>query len=145
MQAQIGATNASNANNANNANKQPAEPSPSPGASGAPLTPAFRNKDIQKWSVKDVSQWLVTIKLGQYAAQFQENEIDGPILLELSLEDFDYMSVKVLGHRKVLLKGIEDLRKNGRVTIELQVSLSLRLRVYSSISLYRNYLSHFSL
>ena len=64
------------------------------------------------------------MQLIQYVSQFEENEINGPILLEISLEDLDYMGVKILGHRKVLLKGIEDLRKNKRVTINLQAPLS---------------------
>ena len=34
------------------------------------------------------------------------------------LDDLDYMGVTVLAHRKLILKGIEDLRKNKRVTIQ---------------------------
>jgi hypothetical protein len=85
---------------------------------------AFLSKDIQAWTVQDVTQWLQTVQLSQYIGQFEENEINGPILLEISLEDLDYMGVKILGHRKVLLKGIEDLRKNKRVTISLKAPLS---------------------
>jgi len=79
----------------------------------------FRSKDVDHWSVGDVRDWLNAVMLGQYAPIFEQNEINGPILLEISLEDLDYMQVTILGHRKVLLKGIEDLRKNKRVTISL--------------------------
>ena len=85
---------------------------------------AFREKEVHLWTVEDVQQWLQSVHLSQYASQFAENEINGPILMEISLEDLDYMGVKILGHRKVLLKGIEDLRKNRRVTISLQAPLS---------------------
>ena len=47
-------------------------------------------------------------------AKFAENEIYGEILLELGLDDLDYMGIKVLGHRKKLLKGIEELKRNGK-------------------------------
>ena len=79
----------------------------------------FRTKDIDHWTVSDVSAWLHAVVLSQYAALFEGNEINGPILLEISLEDLDYMGMTILGHRKVLLRGIEDLRKNRRVTISL--------------------------
>jgi hypothetical protein len=38
---------------------------------------------------------------------------------QVSLEDLDYMEVTVLAHRKILLKAIEDLRQNKRVTKQL--------------------------
>jgi len=43
------------------------------------------------------------------------NEINGNILLDITLEDLDYMGITVLGHRKIILKGAEDLRVNRRV------------------------------
>lgn len=79
----------------------------------------FRSKLIDDWTVADVRDWLHAVLLTQYAPLFESNEINGPILLEISLEDLDYMGMTILGHRKVLLKGIEDLRKNRRVTINL--------------------------
>lgn len=79
----------------------------------------FRSKDIDAWTVADVRDWLHAVLLGQYAPLFEGNEINGPILLEITLEDLDYMGMTILGHRKVLLRGIEDLRKNRRVTISL--------------------------
>lgn len=39
--------------------------------------------------------------LEQHASAFAANEISGPILLDISLEDLDYMGVTVLAHRKV--------------------------------------------
>lgn len=47
--------------------------------------------------------------------QFADNEIAGTILLDIGLDDLDYMGIKVLAHRKKLLKGIEELKRNGKV------------------------------
>ena len=79
----------------------------------------FRNKNVEDWTVDDVSLWLDSILLSQHIDKFATNAINGPILLDISLNDLDYMGITVLGHRKVLLKGIEDLRINKKVTIKL--------------------------
>jgi hypothetical protein len=71
------------------------------------------------WSVADVGDWLTSMLLQQHLPQFANNAISGSILLEVSLEDLDYMQVTVLAHRKIILKGIEDLRQNKRVTKQL--------------------------
>ena len=63
--------------------------------------------------------------LNQYVNVFAQNEITGPVILDLSLEDLDYMGISVLAHRKILLKAIEDLRKNKRVTRDLVSDSSL--------------------
>jgi hypothetical protein len=72
--------------------------------------------DVEFWSVSDVGEWLSYIQMGQYAPMFAQNEINGLILLDVTLEDLDYMSITVLGHRKVILKGAEELRRNKRVS-----------------------------
>jgi hypothetical protein len=66
----------------------------------------FHLKDISAWTITDVSEWLACLNLTNYAEIFQQNEITGPVLLEISLEDLDYMGITILGHRKLLLKGI---------------------------------------
>lgn len=65
---------------------------------------------LHTWSVVDVAAWLNSISMAQYASAFSQNEITGPILLDLSLEDLDYMGITILGHRKTILNGIEELR-----------------------------------
>jgi hypothetical protein len=73
--------------------------------------------------VADVSEWLRTVSLPQYVSSFAQNEISGGILLDVTLEDLDYMQITVLAHRKILLRGVEDLRRAGRFT-EAPLSLS---------------------
>ena len=82
--------------------------------------------EARLWGVGDVLAWLDRLSLSVYRQTFSENAIDGPILLELSLDDLDYMQITVLGsacalpsmsegspgHRKIILKGIEELKRN---------------------------------
>ena len=62
----------------------------------------------------DSLSWLTSLGLANYGQKFAENEIFGDILLDLGLDDLDYMGIKVLAHRKKLLKGIEELKRNGK-------------------------------
>ncbi len=74
----------------------------------------FESLEVGQWGVGDTLQWLQSLGLGQHGAVFQQNEISGPILLEVGLDDLDYMDIRVLAHRKRILKGIEDLRRGDR-------------------------------
>ncbi|CAM9370290.1 unnamed protein product [Ectocarpus fasciculatus] len=80
---------------------------------GVRPTPAFANKEVTRWGVGDTLGWLDSLGLEKYRSVFQQNEISGTILLEVGLDDLDYMDVRVLAHRKRILKGIEDLRRGG--------------------------------
>lgn len=74
--------------------------------------PAFLSMVPSEWSVEDVSAWLATMNLAQYVGSFAKNEMNGVVLLDLSLEDLDYLGVTVLAHRKTIIKSVEDLRLN---------------------------------
>ncbi|CAB1101766.1 unnamed protein product [Ectocarpus sp. CCAP 1310/34] len=76
-------------------------------------SPAFASKEVARWGVGDTLGWLDSLGLEKYRSMFQQNEISGTILLEVGLDDLDYMDVRVLAHRKRILKGIEDLRRGG--------------------------------
>jgi hypothetical protein len=69
----------------------------------------FWDLPVSKWSVADCGDWLVSLDLAQYIETFSKNEISGRELLELGLDDLDYMGVKALAHRKRLLKGVAEL------------------------------------
>jgi hypothetical protein len=88
----------------------------------AKVTGDYKTKEVNNWNVQDVAQWLTSMMLDQYTQVFLSNQIDGPILLDISLDDLDYIEIKVLGHRKIILRGIEDLRNNKKVTIPLFAS-----------------------
>jgi len=66
-----------------------------------------------EWSIDGVSKWLDIIGLAAYSDKFRENAVDGEVLLELGKDDLDYMEIKPLGHRKMLLKGVANLREQA--------------------------------
>ena len=61
------------------------------------------------WSTGDVGDWLASLGLAKYVSTFAENEVSGAVLLDVGKEDLDYLEVKALAHRKLLLKAIARL------------------------------------
>ncbi len=57
----------------------------------------------------DVGVWLRGLGLGQYEAAFRDNEIDGAVLLKLTIDDLKDLGVAVVGHRRKILSAIEEL------------------------------------
>ena len=74
---------------------------------------SFDQKTVGQWTCDDVTEWLQAISMDAHAEQFNKNEINGQVLLEVGLDDLDYMQITKLGHRKLLLKSIGELKKNG--------------------------------
>ena len=57
----------------------------------------------------DVGDWLKSLGLEQYEAAFRDNEIDGEVLLKLTVEDLKDLGVAIVGHRRKILSAIEAL------------------------------------
>ena len=57
----------------------------------------------------DVGVWLQSLGLGQYEAGFRDNDIDGAVLLKLTVDDLKDLGVDVVGHRRKILSAIEEL------------------------------------
>lgn len=74
-------------------------------------------KSVENWTISDVTAWLNHLKLSQYVESFAVNEINGEVLLDFSLEDLDYLQITILAHRKIILKGVEELKKNKYVNV----------------------------
>lgn len=85
--------------------------------------------NVRMWTVDDVSKWMESLSLGQYAEAFREATVDGPFLLELREEDL----VQVLGvshklHvRKILvsrekLKPLSEQEISKKEQVEYEVS-----------------------
>lgn len=70
---------------------------------------------MSEWTLEDVGDWLTNLGVPQYTEAFANNEMIGSMLLDITLEDLDYMNVKVLAHRKLILRAIEDLRQKSSV------------------------------
>lgn len=56
------------------------------------------------------------MQLQQYVSAFAQNAITGSVLLDITGEDLDYMEIKILGHRKIILKAVEEFRQSRRYT-----------------------------
>ena len=57
-----------------------------------------------------VEQWLSQLDLAQYTQTFVENDIQPQLLSELTDTDLRELGVTSLGHRKILLKAIAELK-----------------------------------
>jgi hypothetical protein len=58
----------------------------------------------------DVTEWLRSRGLGQYASAFEQNHISPELLPSLSGDDLKGLGVASLGHRRAMLAAIADLR-----------------------------------
>jgi predicted ATPase/class 3 adenylate cyclase len=58
----------------------------------------------------DVGTWLRDLGLGQYEQAFRDNDIDGAVLADLTVDDLSGLGVVSIGHRRKLLAAIAALR-----------------------------------
>ena len=71
-----------------------------------------------------VGPWLEQLGLGQYAAQFQSNDIDTlETLLALDDQDLIKIGVTSLGHRKKILAALEQMRPVSQQTAAARLPL----------------------
>jgi hypothetical protein len=64
--------------------------------------------------VMDVASWLRSLGLEQYEAAFRDNAISEKVLPGLTAEDLKDLGVSIVGHRRVLLDAIADLRSETK-------------------------------
>src|ERR1700745_658518 len=60
--------------------------------------------------MQQIAEWLEKLCLGQYAQRFAENDISFVILPDLSDQDLEKIGVASLGHRRLLLRAIAELK-----------------------------------
>ena len=60
--------------------------------------------------MQQVSDWLEKLGLRQYAQRFAENDISFVILPDLTDQDLEKIGVASLGHRRLLLRAIAELK-----------------------------------
>ena len=65
----------------------------------------------------DLAVWLRSLGLEQYEAAFRENAITEKLLPSLTAEDLKDLGVSIVGHRRVLLNAITDLRSEDRKSV----------------------------
>ena len=69
---------------------------------------------VSEMSPSDVSRWLSSLSLPQYAQLFTSHAIDGSSLSQLSADDLQQLGIAALGHRKKILKAIADLQQTSQ-------------------------------
>ena len=67
-----------------------------------------------EWKVEGVSDWLTSIGVPQYRAIFEANMITGQVLIEMNEEDLDFLNISFPAHRRMILNGIQDLKKGEK-------------------------------
>jgi class 3 adenylate cyclase len=60
--------------------------------------------------MQQVADWLEKLDLGQYAERFAENDISFVILPDLTDQDLEKIGIASLGHRRLLLRAIAELK-----------------------------------
>jgi hypothetical protein len=63
----------------------------------------------------DVASWLRRLGLEQYETAFRNNAISEKILPRLTADDLRDLGVSIVGHRRLLLDAIADLRSPPEV------------------------------
>ena len=67
---------------------------------------------MQKWTIRDVGDWLKRLGLNDYIQKFKENHINGQVLFELTEVDLkDEFNMTSLGHRKSFVRAVENLKR----------------------------------
>ena len=64
----------------------------------------------------DITAWLRSLSLERYEQAFRENEINESVLLKLTAEDLKELGVIAVGHRRILLDAITNLRGETSAT-----------------------------
>ena len=59
----------------------------------------------------NIELWLNNLDLSEYIHVFKEESIDMAVLPELSSDDLKEIGITKLGHRKIILKAISELKK----------------------------------
>ena len=113
----------------------PSDVRPPSQASRPPTPPLLRAPPDQSfpaylktWGNGEVATFLGLYRCGHYAPVFQNNDIDGKVLLDLDMASLKEMGVSKVGERVKLLGGVKDLRKRAAASGPVGLSrVELRL------------------
>ena len=67
--------------------------------------------------MQQVADWLERLGLSQYARCFAENDISFVVLPDLTDQDLEKIGVASLGHRRLLLRSIAELKIVDKTTL----------------------------
>lgn len=73
--------------------------------------PGQQQLQVSSWSVDDVTKWLQTLSLGQYAEAFADSAVDGEFLYDLNDDDLkNTLGIEHRLHRKKILNCVARLK-----------------------------------
>lgn len=82
--------------------------------------PILKSKPIEEWSSKQVAVWLTSIGFDQAVADdFQDQEITGDILLELTLDSLKELQIDTFGKRFKIHSAINVLKNESKEKVRL--------------------------
>jgi hypothetical protein len=64
--------------------------------------------------MQDLAHWLEELGMSEYAQRFAENDISFVILPDLTDQDLEKIGIASLGHRRLLLRAIAELKSLDR-------------------------------
>ena len=67
----------------------------------------LNQKDISTWTTSDISSWLKSINMTQYASKFELNKINGYDLIYLTKEDLKNLGVVNIHDKNVILNSMK--------------------------------------
>ena len=79
-------------------------------------SPTVDAADPLNWTVENVQEFLENLrgkfglKTDIYRQIFSDNDIDGKILIGLTLQKLESLGIRSLGHREYLVEAIQDLK-----------------------------------
>lgn len=59
--------------------------------------------------MRDVCEWLEAIGLGEHIGSFQENEMMGEHMVDISKDDLKELGVRKLGHQKTFFSKLSQI------------------------------------
>lgn len=68
---------------------------------------------VSEWPSSKVSAWLTALGLSGYAPSFAEHRITGDVLEVLTEAHLVQLGVELIGHRVLLMREIQSLRRAG--------------------------------
>jgi len=68
----------------------------------------FEQKDISTWTTSDITFWLKSINMTQYASKFELNKINGYDLIYLTKEDLKNLGIVNIHDKNVILNSMKN-------------------------------------
>ena len=68
----------------------------------------FEQKDISTWTTSDITIWLKSINMSQYASKFELNKINGYDLIYLTKEDLKNLGIVNIHDKNVILNSMKN-------------------------------------